>query len=120
MNELIEKDIMEQVEAKYFKLLEIEPFEAKMIESTNIGFSYLLNYTEYLKLGISAYYGDSFHTSYLQRVEVIEDIIFLKTRNSVYTFEIIEKDSELINAGILLELSVEEIEAVENHLKKRG
>lgn len=67
-----------------------EVFRARFISTTNPRFTYLIDFVGIGKFANTVFYFDDFRTSYLTKIRQVDNILTLTTRNSEYTFEILD------------------------------
>lgn len=61
----------------------------KMISTTNESFKYKIGKSGFGEFYKGVFWMDNFHTSYVSEVQINENIMTVKTRNSEYVFELI-------------------------------
>ena len=100
-----------------FKEISFVNIDAEFLSSTNINFSerYIGVKSRLSFKRISCFFEyRNFHTSYIVKAILQNDILTVNTRNSVYTFRILDKEFlESITKETLFELTEEEIVALE-------
>ena len=114
-NRSIEK--LQEIVAKYPKV--------EMVSSTNERFNYQGRVGKLVcEKGCISFYSRGlaydFRTSYIVKVELQKDILVFTTRNSVYSFKVLERVEEEAIEDFdkeLFSLSPDEIDEIENYIK---
>ena len=119
MEELTQTEKIENMMERFSTVSFNTNISAKMVSTTNQRFKYLVGLEGGLQLvGMIGYFTyNNFHTSFIKKVIMLDNVLTLVTRNSMYQFEI--SDFEFIDmygSGILFELSDNELSEIEDFI----
>ena len=115
MEEITVEGILEK-----FSKISFKEIKAKMLGTTNNKFTYLVSQEGNLNLiGLIAYFGGSFRTSYIKRIELEGNVMVINTRNSTYRFKLLEEDLvEELGQGVLFSLTLAELNFIEGEIAR--